>query len=161
MSSMDRSRTATATSGTSFRSRAIPDTSFLTTSRSTMAPLPARPTPHTTLSSAGTNNDGVRCRTAPSAGGAVIAVVPEGAIVDLIGAAQGGWQPINCAGTAGYVSTDYVSYAFRGGADFGAAEATGQATVAGTNGYGVNCRTSATTTTAVITTVAEGSVVSL
>ena len=110
---------------------------------------------------AGTNNDGVRCRTAPSAGGAVIAVVPEGAIVDLIGAAQGGWQPINCAGTAGYVSTDYVSYDFSGGADFGAAEATGQATVAGTNGDGVNCRTSATTTAAVITTVAEGSVISL
>ena len=107
---------------------------------------------------AGTNNDGVRCRTAPAAGGAVIAVVPEGAIVDLIGAAQGGWQPINCAGTAGYVSTDYVSYDFSGGADFGAAEATGQATVAGTNGDGVNCRTSATTTAAVITTVAEGSV---
>jgi len=110
---------------------------------------------------AGTNNDGVRCRTAPSAGGAVIAVVPEGAIVDLIGAAQGGWQPINCAGTAGYVSTDYVSYDFSGGADFGAAGATGQATVAGTNGDGVNCRTSATTTAAVITTVAEGSVISL
>ena len=110
---------------------------------------------------AGTNNDGVRCRTAPSAGGAVIAVVSEGAIVDLIGAAQGGWQPINCAGTAGYVSTDYVSYDFSGGADFGAAGATGQATVAGTNGDGVNCRTSATTTAAVITTVAEGSVISL
>ena len=110
---------------------------------------------------AGTNNDGVRCRTTPSTGGAIITVVPEGAIVDLIGAAESGWQPINCAGSAGYVSTEFVSYDFSGGADFGAAEATGQATVAGTNGDGVNCRTSATTSAAVITILSEGSVISL
>jgi uncharacterized protein YgiM (DUF1202 family) len=110
---------------------------------------------------AGTNNDGVRCRTEPSTGGAVVTVVPEGAIIDLIGAAEGGWQPINCAGQSGYVSTDYVSYDFSGGADFGAQSVTGSATVAGTNGDGVNCRTSATTSSAVITTLADGSVLSL
>ena len=110
---------------------------------------------------AGTNNDGVRCRTSPSTGGSVVAVVPEGAIVDLIGAAQDGWQPINCSGQSGWVSTQYVSYDFSGGADFGAQSTTGQATVAGTNGDGVNCRTSATTSAALITTLAEGSVIDL
>jgi uncharacterized protein YgiM (DUF1202 family) len=110
---------------------------------------------------AGTNNDGVRCRTSPSIEGAVVTVVPEGAIVDLIGAAESGWQPINCAGTAGYVSADYVSYDFSGSSDFGAAQATGQATVSGTNGDGVRCRTSASTSSGIITILAEGSVVSL
>jgi cell wall-associated NlpC family hydrolase/SH3-like domain-containing protein len=128
------------------------------------APRTSNAGPGTVVGSAliaGTNNDGVRCRTAPSTAGAVIAVVPEGAIVDLIGAAESGWQPINCASAAGYVSTEFVSYDFSSGADFGTAQATGQATVAGTNGDGVNCRTSATTSAAVITTLAEGSVVSL
>jgi cell wall-associated NlpC family hydrolase/SH3-like domain-containing protein len=128
------------------------------------APVSNNAGPGTVIGSAlvsGTNNDGVRCRTEPSTGGAVISVVPEGAIIDLIGAADGGWQPINCAGRAGYVSTDYVSYDFSAGADFGAQAVTGSATVAGTNGDGVNCRTSATTSSAVITTIADGSVLSL
>jgi hypothetical protein len=126
------------------------------------APRTTNAGPGTVIGSAliaGTNNDGVRCRTTPSTGGAVISVVPEGAIVDLIGAAESGWQPINCAGTAGYVSTEFVSYDFSGAADFGTAQATGQATVAGTNGDGVNCRTAASTSAAVITTLAEGSVI--
>jgi len=110
---------------------------------------------------AGTNNDGVRCRTSASSGGAVITVVPEGAIVDLIGAADSGWQPINCAGSAGYVSTDYVSYDFSGGSDFGSDSVTGSATVAGTNGDGVRCRASASASSAIITVVSEGSVISL
>jgi len=110
---------------------------------------------------AGTNNDGVRCRTAPSTGGSVITVVPEGAIVDLTGAASDGWQPINCEGQGGYVSTEFVSYDFSSGSDFGSAEATGSATVSGTNGDGVRCRTSATTSAAIITVLDEGSVISL
>ncbi len=109
---------------------------------------------------AGTNNDGVRCRTSASTGGNVITVVPEGAIVDLTGAASDGWQPINCGGQGGYVSTEFVSYDFSSGSDFGSAEATGSATVAGTNGDGVRCRTSATTSAAIITVLSEGSVVS-
>ncbi|HRA47946.1 MAG TPA: SH3 domain-containing C40 family peptidase [Thermomicrobiales bacterium] len=110
---------------------------------------------------AGTNNDGVRCRTSASAGGAVITVVPEGSIVDLTGAAASGWQPINCAGQGGFVSTDYVSYDFSNGASFGADSATGSASISGTNGDGVRCRASATASAAIITVLSEGSVVSL
>lgn len=128
------------------------------------APRTTNASPGTVIGSAliaGTNNDGVRCRTTPSMGGAVLTVVPEGAIVDLIGAAESGWQPVNCAGTAGYVSAEFVSYDFSGSSDFGAAAATGQAIVAGTNGDGVRCRTAASTSSGIITVLSEGSVVSL
>jgi cell wall-associated NlpC family hydrolase len=128
------------------------------------APVSSNAAPGAVIGSAliaGTNNDGVRCRTAPSTGGSVITVVPEGAIVDLIGAADSGWQPINCGGQAGFVSTEFVSYDFSGGADFGSANVTGEAMVAGTNGDGVRCRTSASTSSAIITVVSEGSSISL
>lgn len=126
---------------------------------------------------ANTSNDGVRCRTEPSSGGAVITVVPEGTWVDLTGAATGGWQPINCAGEGGYVSDRYVSYDGTGtdnvgdgdsgattteaSVSVGAASVTGAATVSGTNGDGVNCRSSASTSGNVITILSEGSNVSL
>jgi N-acetylmuramoyl-L-alanine amidase len=127
---------------------------------------------------ANTSNDGVRCRTEPSSGGAVITVVPEGTWVELTGASAGGWQPINCGGQSGFVSDRYVSYDGSGtdnvgdgnavgaqtaeaGATFGAASATGAATVSGTNGDGVNCRSSASTSGNVITILSEGSNVSL
>ena len=124
---------------------------------------------------ANTSNDGVRCRTEPSSGGAVITVVPEGTWVELTGAATGGWQPINCGGQGGFVSDLYVSYDGTGTDNVGdggvnvqtAAAAsssgtvTGAATVSGTNGDGVNCRSSASTSGNVITILSEGSSVSL
>ena len=130
----------------------------------TSAPTTSNSSPGAVVGSAliaGTNNDGVRCRATAEAGGSVITVVPEGATVDLIGAASGGWQPINCAGQAGYVSTDFVSYDGTGGTDFGSDTVTGSATVAGTNDDGVRCRSSASTSGAIITVLSEGSVISL
>ena len=57
-----------------------------------------------------TNGEGVRCRVAPDSSSALIAVVPEGSQVSLLGVAQGEWQPVICAGTPGYVHIAYVSY---------------------------------------------------
>ncbi|MGI8478044.1 MAG: SH3 domain-containing protein, partial [Thermomicrobiales bacterium] len=65
---------------------------------------------------AGTNGDGVRCRVQADAGSAVITVVPEGSMVDLIGAAADVWQPINCGGQSGFVHSEFVTYDLSGGA---------------------------------------------
>ncbi len=58
----------------------------------------------------GTNGDGVRCRTGASATSPVVTVVPEGSIIELTGVPVDGWQPINCAGSGGYISGQFVSY---------------------------------------------------
>jgi cell wall-associated NlpC family hydrolase len=125
---------------------------------------------------AGTNGDGVRCRADASTGAAVITVLPEGTSVELTGDAVDGWQPVNCAGQGGFVSTDYVSYDGSGGAssdvqvaaptaqsseDFGAASVTGTAIVVGTNGGGLRCRAKANTNADIITVFPEGSEVEL
>ncbi len=120
---------------------------------------------------AGTNNDGVRCRTAPSFDASIITVVPEGTTVELTGDPVGVWQPINCAGQGGYVHTDFVSYDGSGtstgapeaSADetFSATAVTGTAKVVGTSGGGLRCRARASTNAGIITVLSEGSVVDL
>jgi peptidoglycan endopeptidase LytF len=139
-----------------------------------------------TASIAGTNGDGVRCRTTASYVGGVITVVPEGATVSLAGEATGEWQPITCAGAFGYVHTDFVNYSGGAGtaanaaptpteqapvaaktsvgaenASFEAAAVTGYTTVVGTNGDGLRCRSAAGYSASTITVLAEGSSVAM
>ncbi len=59
---------------------------------------------------AGTNGDGVRCRNGASSSSPVVTVIPEGSAIEVTGAPVDGWQPINCGGTSGYVSLDFVSW---------------------------------------------------
>jgi N-acetylmuramoyl-L-alanine amidase len=122
---------------------------------------------------AGTNNDGVRCRTDASTSAPVIAVVPEGTRVELIGNQTNGWQPVNCNGRAGFVSAQYVSAsapsqapsddtsdsgeATTGGTD----EITGSGTIYNTNGDGIRCRAGAGYDKNVITVLTEGQKVDL
>ena len=117
---------------------------------------------------AGTNNDGVRCRADADPGAAVITVVPEGTIVEVIDAAVGSWQPINCAGQSGFVHTDYVSYDLTGGVGADTSDSSvemasliGDAVVSGTNGDGVRCRSGASTSSSIITVLSEGSTVTM
>src|SRR5262249_10822172 len=130
---------------------------------------------------AGTNGDGVRCRADASSGAPIITVLPEGTSVELTGDAVNGWQPVNCAGQGGFVSTDYVSYDGSGGSNdsgssgpatsdgptaqstaaFGASSVTGSAVVAGTNGGGLRCRANPSTSADVLTVLDEGSSVDL
>ncbi|MGI8475236.1 MAG: SH3 domain-containing protein, partial [Thermomicrobiales bacterium] len=117
----------------------------------------------------GTNGDGVRCRVQADAGSAVITVVPEGSMVDLIGAAADVWQPINCGGQSGFVHAEFVTYDLSGGAAkpaaadpapqpaVGGVDVTGSATISGTNGDGVRCRSAASANGGVITVLSEGS----
>ena len=130
-----------------------------------------------------TNGDGVRCRTAPDYAGEILAVIPEGATISLDGPATGAWQPTTCAGTAGFVHSDFVLYGggttpvepatepkvvpaadletdVAAGGDITAA-AVGYGTVVGTNGDGVRCRSGASYGASTITVLAEGSSVAL
>jgi N-acetylmuramoyl-L-alanine amidase len=66
---------------------------------------------------AGTNGDGVRCRSGASSSSPVVTVLPEGTAIELTGAPVDIWQPINCAGSGGYVSLEFVSYEAPGAVD--------------------------------------------
>lgn len=131
-------------------------------------PAPSKPEPTAgTGVIAGTNGDGVRCRTKASTGGAVITVLAEGTRVVLRGAATKGWQPVTCAARKGYVSTDFieieddgpaptptpdddgddVNHSFKAGDDV---------LVANTNGDGVRLRSKASSSASVITVLPEG-----
>ena len=111
---------------------------------------------------ANTNGDGLNCRAQASFSGAVITVLTEGTQVQLRGSAASNWQPIVCAGQNGYVSADYIDVSdtpnptptdpapntdLRAGDD---------AVVANTNGDGVRLRSQASSTSAIITVLAEG-----
>lgn len=120
----------------------------------------------------GTGGNGLNCRATASYSGSVIAILAEGAQVSLRGAAQGEWQPVTCAGMGGYVNTAFISSGTTtppaptapstgtGTANPGGA-VTGSATVTGTNGSGLICRASASTSGGILMVMPEGSSVSL
>ncbi len=55
-----------------------------------------------------TGGDGAFCRELPDADGPVIALVPEGAEVTLVGEPSDGWQPVTCDGQPGYVRSEFL-----------------------------------------------------
>lgn len=121
----------------------------------------------------GTNGGGLNCRATASYTGSVIAVLAEGASVNLRGAAQGEWQPVTCAGMGGYVNAAFIGTGGGGTStptpsastapvpSSNGGATTGTATVAGTNGQGLICRASASTTGGVLMVMPEGSTVTL
>jgi cell wall-associated NlpC family hydrolase len=121
----------------------------------------------------GTNGEGLRCRSGASYSATTITVLPEGDKVGVTGAAVGEWQPVACGGLNGYVHTDFITIAESAAAPAGArlavtedetftaAAVTGMATVSGTDGGGLRCRSAASYSGMTITMLAEGSSVSL
>lgn len=116
---------------------------------------------------AGTNGDGVRCRSRGSFDASVITVVGEGTQIDLRGATEGDWQPVTCAGQPGWIFADFVSVTGGSGgpgggtAGGGSGGSTGwnagdSAVVSGTNGTGVRLRSAADPSASIITVVGEG-----
>lgn len=53
---------------------------------------------------------GLNCRTGGSMSASVITVLDHGSTVSLRGSASNGWQPVTCAGQAGYVALRYLAY---------------------------------------------------
>ncbi|MGC4193244.1 MAG: SH3 domain-containing protein [Thermomicrobiales bacterium] len=134
----------------------------------------------------GTGGGGVNCRTGPGTSYSVIVVLPEGATVPLRGTASGGWQPVTCGGTAGWVSSDYITIVTQPSTATPAPTRTptvagptptrtptsvvtptstptssGTGRITGTGGIGVNCRSGAGTGYSVITVLTEGATVPL
>jgi cell wall-associated NlpC family hydrolase len=113
-----------------------------------------------------TNGDGLNCRAEASFSGAVITVLTEGTKVDLRGAAASGWQPIVCAGQNGYVSADYIDISDNPPTPTPPAPTTDlqpgdDAVVANTNGDGVRLRSDASSSSSIITVLAEGAAVTV
>ena len=110
-----------------------------------------------------TDGMGLRCRSAASLTASVITVLSEGTQIVSRGAASGSWQPITCAGVAGWVHTDYIGSVSSGGSNNGGStgSTSGSATVSGTNGDGVRFRADASYDGAVIAVLVEGTAVTL
>jgi uncharacterized protein YraI len=88
---------------------------------------------------------GLRCRTSPSTSAPVISVLGEGTRVESRGSASNGWLPVRCGGKDGWMHTDYLTLSSSGSPTpstppkpSGAARS---ATVSGTGGAGLRCRT--------------------
>jgi cell wall-associated NlpC family hydrolase len=110
-----------------------------------------------------TDGMGLRCRAAANLNASVITVLREGTQIVSRGAVSGSWQPITCAGVAGWVHTDYIGNVSSGGSNTGGSpgSTTGSATVSGTNGDGVRFRAGASYDGAVIAVLMEGTSVTL
>jgi len=108
----------------------------------------------------GTNGDGLRCRTAPNDGASTITVLDEGLSVIVLSEAQDGYLGIVCADQAGWANVKFLwsggltQDEIRASSDFSAAAAT--ATISGTNGDGVRCRSGASTSSSIIAVIPEG-----
>jgi uncharacterized protein YraI len=115
----------------------------------------------------GTNGGGLRCRSGAGYDASIITVLAEGTEVALQGSAQGEWQPVVCAGTSGFVHVDYLTYGNAGSSDDGTdggdsgGSVSGYATVSGTNGDGVRCRSGAGYDASIYTVLPEGTEVAL
>lgn len=113
-----------------------------------------------------TEGAGLRCRSAGNLTASIITVLPEGASLASRGAAVGEWQPVTCAGVAGWVHTEFVGSASSGGSSGGgtggpSGSVSGAAIVANTDGAGVRFRASASFDSAVIAVLSEGASVTL
>ena len=59
---------------------------------------------------AGTGGDGAPCLTAPEWGAETLALLAEGEPVEVRAETMGEWQPVNCAGTGGYVNVALIAW---------------------------------------------------
>ena len=99
---------------------------------------------------------GLNCRSGAGTNYSVITVIANGTTLSKRGQASNGWTPVTCGGQNGYVSSEFLSISSVSNGSTTTTVGTGSATVSGTNGDGVRCRTSASTSGSIITVLAEG-----
>ncbi|MDQ3541411.1 MAG: SH3 domain-containing protein, partial [Chloroflexota bacterium] len=103
---------------------------------------------------------GLNCRSGPGLSYGVLTILRDGTTLSIRGASSNGWAPVVCGGQNGYVSIDYVEVAGSassgGGTGDNVSAVAATMVVQGTNGDGVRCRTGASTSSSVITVLAEG-----
>lgn len=96
---------------------------------------------------------GLICRVAPDPAAAVLMTLAEGTKVLVSSEAVNGYLGIDCGGLQGYAD---VNYLWSGGAGDSEINASKLNVVVTGTGNGLNCRTSASMSGAIITTVADG-----
>ncbi|MGC4107646.1 MAG: SH3 domain-containing protein [Thermomicrobiales bacterium] len=82
-----------------------------------ITPTPVTPRPTVTQTApatsyarvSNTGGVGLNCRSSASTSGSVIAVVAEGARVEMRGAPSGGWVPVRCGGRDGWMSGTFLT----------------------------------------------------
>ena len=107
----------------------------------------------------GTGGVGLRCRTAPSTAGGTITVMAEGSTVPVTGAAVAGWHPVRCGGQAGWASGSYLQVTTMPPITPSTPTpppAGNTGVVTNTDGDGVRCRTTASTSSSTIVVLPEG-----
>lgn len=149
--------TATATTTPTATATAGP-TKTPTPTKTPVTPTPA-PVTKTYATVSGTDGLGLRCRASDSTSSAIITVLPEGTKVEVRGAESGGWIPVNCAGTAGWIYAGYATKTTETTTPDTSTPTVGTAKVVNTYGAGLRCRASASTSAAIITVLPEGSTV--
>ncbi len=110
----------------------------------------------------GTGGGGLNCRSGAGTSFSVIGYFAEGGAVNLTGTVQGDWVQVVCGGSHGWVHGSFLKAA--GTPSTGSTGSTGSvgtATVSGTNGAGLRCRSTASTDSSIITVLAEGMRVSV
>jgi N-acetylmuramoyl-L-alanine amidase len=107
-----------------------------------------------------TGGDPINCRADAGTFSAVLTTVYEGERVALRGNRVANWQPVSCNGQAGFVEQSFLSTTNSGGGSTGGSN-WGLGVIANTNGQGLNCRTRASFSGAVIVVLREGAKVRL
>jgi uncharacterized protein YraI len=146
----------TATAEPSPTATTEPSPTATTAPTPTTPPTPT-PAPITYATVTGTGGDGLRCRTQPNTSSNIISVLPEGTRVETRGAESGGWIPVRCSGQDGWIYGGYANVSAPTTPSPTPGGTPGTATVTGTGGGGLNCRTGAGTNYPVITILPEGS----
>ncbi|MGC4190727.1 MAG: SH3 domain-containing protein [Thermomicrobiales bacterium] len=129
-----------------------------------------------TWPTSGTGGDGLRCRANPSASGAIIGQFTEGQRIMLRGKVFNGWYPVICGSQKGWASASYLqatpvatppptvpptrtptpTIPLVTPSPTATAPSGQTATVTGTGGTSLRCRTGAGTSYAIITDLPEG-----
>lgn len=107
---------------------------------------PAQPASSTSVLAVGVTADSVRLRSAANTGSAILAELNRGTAVSILGR-QDGWYKVNYDGKTGYMSADYVTYR---------ASAGDLRCVARVTGDGLNLRSGAAASGAVLATASRG-----
>lgn len=132
-----------------------------TTGGGTTTPsTPTTTVPSGTTGTVNTGGDNLYCRSTP--GGSVVTRVGDGAVLTVRGATSNGWVPVVCGGTNGYVSAQYFNVG--GGSttnptptpDTGTGTTSGYVKVTGTGGSSLNCRSAASLSGMLITSIPYG-----
>ena len=121
---------------------------------------PGTPSPTTaTARVTGTGGVGLRCRTGPSTGAAVIMTLAEGSTVNVLGATSAGWVPVRCGSRDGWASATYLRITQSTPVPTVTPGQTG--VIANSDGDRVNCRSAGSLSASVIASLAEGTMVTL